>query len=64
MGVRLLKCYGDCGNKYEREQLVKFGGQNHCKPCAEKKEKDKKDREILYKQYKQSIKYLIPMVKC
>jgi hypothetical protein len=49
MSGRLLKCYGYCNDKYPKEELVKVGNQNHCKPCAEKKEKDKKDRDVLYK---------------
>lgn len=46
---RPLKCYGYCERKYLKEEMVKVGGLNHCVPCAEKKEKEKKDREILYK---------------
>lgn len=49
MAERLLKCYGDCEGKYPKEQLVKFGGQNHCISCATKKEKDGTDRDALYK---------------
>lgn len=56
--VRLLKCYGYCNEKHPKEEMIKVGGANHCKPCAVRKEKDKKDREILYKTI-QSI-YKIP----
>jgi hypothetical protein len=48
MSVRPLKCYGDCGSKYLKEEMVKVGALNYCKPCAEKKEKEKKDRDLLY----------------
>lgn len=48
MSVRLLKCYGTCEEKYPADELVKVGGQNHCSPCAAVKEKEKKDRDILY----------------
>lgn len=49
MSTRLLKCYGYCNNKYPKDELVKIGQKNFCKPCAEKKEKENKDRETLYK---------------
>lgn len=49
MSGRLLKCYGDCNNKHLKEDLVKVGTQNFCKPCAAIKEKEKNDRAILYK---------------
>lgn len=49
MSGRLLKCYGYCNQKHPKEELVKVGSQNHCKPCAEKKQKEKNDRDILYK---------------
>ena len=46
---RLIKCYGYCNKTYPKELLIKVGSQNHCVPCAERKEKDQKDREVLYK---------------
>jgi hypothetical protein len=46
---RLYKCYGDCNEKYIKEQLIKVGAQNFCIPCATKKQKETKDRETLYK---------------
>jgi hypothetical protein len=49
VAVRLLKCYGFCNEKHPKEDLVKVGTQNFCKPCAEKKAKITKDRDILYK---------------
>lgn len=47
--ARLYKCYGDCGTQHEKEKLTKVGSQNFCFPCAEKKHKDAKDRDTLYK---------------
>lgn len=49
MATRLLKCYGECEQKYPVEQLFKTGGVNYCLPCLKKKEKEKTDRELLYK---------------
>jgi len=46
---RLYKCYGECNEKYIKEQLIKVGTQNFCVPCANKKNKETKDREVLYK---------------
>lgn len=48
MSVKPLKCYGECGGKYLKNELTKLGGLNYCIPCAEKKQKETKDREILY----------------
>lgn len=47
--MRPLKCYGDCGQKHLKQDMVKISNLNYCKPCAEKKEKEAKDRDILYK---------------
>lgn len=47
--ARLLKCYGTCNEKYEKEVLVKVGTHNYCPSCAEIIEKERQDREILYK---------------
>lgn len=47
--MRLLRCYGYCGKKYPKDELVKYGGKNHCKPCASRKEKEQQDRDLLYK---------------
>lgn len=49
MSGRLLKCYGTCNNKHLKEDLVKVGTQNFCKPCAEAKKKEQEDRAVLYK---------------
>jgi antitoxin component YwqK of YwqJK toxin-antitoxin module len=46
---RLLKCYGYCGKSYPKEELIKVGSQNHCHSCADRKHKEQKDRETLYK---------------
>lgn len=48
VAVRQLKCYGVCEGKYPKEEMVKVSGLNHCKPCAEKKEKETQDRKILH----------------
>jgi hypothetical protein len=48
MSVRPLKCYGYCGGKYLKDEMVKVGSLNHCKPCAKRKEKEQEDRKILY----------------
>lgn len=47
--TRLLKCYGYCDEKHPKSDLVKVGSKNFCKKCAKIKEKENKDREILYK---------------
>lgn len=45
---RLIKCYGYCNGTYPIGELVKVGSKNHCKPCAEIKEKEIADRKLLY----------------
>lgn len=47
--ARLLKCYGTCGEKYEKVFLTNDGGKNYCERCLNKKHKDKEDRNSLYK---------------
>ena len=47
--MREYKCYGTCGKKYQKEFLVKVSSKNYCKTCASEIEKQKKDREVLYK---------------
>lgn len=46
--ARLLKCYGTCGDKYEKEKLVKDGGKNYCDKCYKQKHIDKRERNNLY----------------
>ena len=58
--ARLLKCYGFCEGKYPKEELVKVGSHNYCKPCAEKKEKEQNDRNILYKTIQTVFKIPFP----
>lgn len=45
---RLYKCYGTCGEKYEKEKMVSIGGKRYCKPCGEAMEKRKKDISELH----------------
>lgn len=35
MATRLLKCYGDCGGKFTKEDLTKFKNKNYCSDCLE-----------------------------
>lgn len=46
--TRLLKCYGDCGEKYSKDLLMKISNKNYCSTCYTKKQKDIKDRAILF----------------
>lgn len=46
--MRLLKCYGDCGNKYEKDKLKSHGGKNYCEKCYESKVSEYEERGILY----------------
>lgn len=48
MAVRPLKCYGICGSKYFKNELVKVGSLNYCHKCAEIKIKEQQDRNALY----------------
>ena len=42
---RLLKCYGYCNEKYEKENLINHNGKNYCKPCLDKFLKEQRDRD-------------------
>ena len=50
--ARLLKCYGeDCvetGEKWEKDQLVKYKNKNYCVNCVTKEKKNDEDRKLLY----------------
>ena len=46
--ARKYKCYGTCGEKYDKEDLILHSNKNYCKACYEKTIKDSDDRIILY----------------
>lgn len=46
--ARLLKCYGECGEKYEKEKLIHYKSKNYCENCYNKKLKNDEGRKILY----------------
>lgn len=46
--ARLLKCYGTCGEKYQKEDMVQIKNVNYCRPCHIKKLKDADIRKKLY----------------
>ena len=48
MAKRLLKCYGYCNEKYEKENLINHNGKNYCRSCLDKFLKEQQDREELY----------------
>lgn len=58
--ARLLKCYGYCNEKYDKDNLVKIGAHNFCKKCAEKKQKEQQDRNTLYTTIKTVFKVDFP----
>lgn len=58
--ARLLKCYGYCNEKYEKENLVEFNNKRYCKPCATRKKKETEDRNTLYKTIKTVYKVPYP----
>ena len=61
MSKRLLKCYGYCNEKYEKEDLIKHSnGKNYCKPCLDKFIKEQEDREELYKTIRELYKVSYP----
>lgn len=35
--ARALKCYGTCGNKYPKEELINYKGNNYCFKCHKEK---------------------------
>lgn len=47
--MREYKCYGTCEGKYTKDNLVQISNKNYCKKCAAEFEKNKKDRDVLYK---------------
>lgn len=47
--MRLLKCYGYCNEKYPKDRLIVFKNKNYCEPCYNKRVKEVRDRNILYK---------------
>ena len=46
--ARLYKCYGTCGNKYEKTELVVHSNKNYCKQCYEKMIREVESRQTLY----------------
>lgn len=52
--AKLLKCYGYCNEKYEKDELIKHtNGKNYCRSCLDKMLKDQTDREELYSTIKE-----------
>lgn len=47
MSGRLLKCYGDCGEKYPKELLTKYKSKNYCEACLKKKQERDADYDKL-----------------
>ncbi|HLO11562.1 MAG TPA: hypothetical protein VK190_04835 [Pseudoneobacillus sp.] len=43
-----VKCYGSCEQRFEKEQMTKIKGQNHCPECYQKVLKENEDRQVLY----------------
>lgn len=60
MAERLLKCYGYCDQKYLATEMIKVSNKNHCLPCAKRKEKEQKDRDLLYSTIKTVYKIPFP----
>lgn len=46
--ARLLKCYGNCGQKYPKEQLIQYKSKNYCNDCYKKKKIDDEGRHTLH----------------
>lgn len=65
---RLLKCYGFCGKKYPKEELIKLNlkkdstnpGLNHCKDCYSKKVIEHEERGKLYQFIQETYNLTFP----
>lgn len=60
MGDRLVKCYGYCGKKHPKSQMIQLGGKNHCLSCYKRKIQERKDRDYLYKTIKEIFGITFP----
>lgn len=60
MAARLYKCYGTCGGKFEKAEMIEQGGKNYCKSCAEAREKEQRERNELYNLIKELYKITYP----
>lgn len=58
--MRKLKCYGYCGQKYEKSELLVYSNKNYCKSCYEKTIKENDDRVTLYNLIKSSYNVIFP----
>lgn len=55
-----VKCYGECGEKFEKSEMLQISGKNYCEPCYSKKTKDTKDREELYQYLQKTYNLSFP----
>lgn len=58
--MRKLKCYGYCGEKYEKSELLVYSNKNYCKSCYEKVIKENDDRVTLYNLIKSNYNVVFP----
>ena len=58
--MRKYKCYGTCGEKYTKDNLIIHSNKNYCKQCYEKVTKDNDDRVILYNLIKKHYNVTFP----
>lgn len=45
--ARLLKCYGSCEKKYEKDKLFKYKEKNYCEKCYNEIRENDKQRQLL-----------------
>lgn len=48
MAERKYKCYGTCGEKYLKEEMLVHSNKKYCKKCYEEVIKETEDRQNLY----------------
>ena len=58
--ARLLKCYGSCNEKHEKQFLINHNGRNYCKKCYEEVVKSQEDMKTLYSLIKRHYNVTFP----
>ena len=60
MAIREYKCYGTCGEKYEKQLLTNHNGKNYCSKCLEEMFVNKENMQTLYNLIKRHYNVTFP----
>ena len=47
--VRLVKCYGTCGEKHSSDEMIKLSGKNFCPKCYDIERTNRDNRDAVYR---------------